>query len=292
MAGITIDERACTRCGACIDVCCIAPVFELNETGLTVVCPEACWNCGQCVAVCPEDAIDHDSFPLEDCPIIDRDSLPTGEQLTDVFRARRSVRSFQERGVPREIVRDVVSASRWAPTAENSQAFDWIAFDDRARISDIAAKVMSEMVRIVRVGSHPLARPFVRVKLGRRMTKRLLESRSEVARLVAKHALGGDPIFHKAPVVLIGHVPTGSAFGRDDAIYAAYNAMLAAEQHGLGTCQIGLFQIIVERSSALRRMIGLSKGRDPQVAVALGYPKAEFRRMVSRRSPNLSWNPR
>ena len=292
MPDITVDKRACTRCGACVDVCCIATVFELDETGLTAARPEACWNCGHCVAVCPEDAIDHDSFPLGDCPIIDRDSLPTDEQLTGAFRARRSVRSFQERVIPREIVREVVSASRWAPTAENSQAFDWIAFDDRARIGDLVAKTMGEMVRVVRTASHPLARPFIRVKLGRRMTKRLLESRAKAALLVAKHAQGEDPIFYKAPVVLIGHVPSGSAFGRDDAIYATYNAMLAAERHGLGTCQIGLFQIIVERSPALRRMIGLPKGRDPQVAVTLGYPKAEFRRMVPRRSPNLSWNPR
>ena len=292
MAEITVDKKACIRCGACVEVCGLAKVFQLEEAGSSAVRAKACWDCGQCVAVCPTDAIDHESFPLERCPMIDRETMPSGEALTMAFRARRSVRTFKRQSVPREVIREVISSAAWAPTATNNQAFDWIAFDDKARIESLVDKTISEMGRVVRLASNPIVRPFIPLKLGREMAKQLHASTKSAARLIRKHSEGEDPIFYNAPVVLIGHAQKGNAFGRDDAIYAAYNAMLIAEQLGLASCQIGFFQIVVERSAALRRMISLPEGREPQVAIAMGYPKHTFRRIVPRRSPNLGWNPR
>ena len=292
MAEITVDKTACIRCGACVDVCGLAKVFRLEENASSAVRAKACWSCGQCVAVCPTDAIDHESFPLEDCPIIDRTEMPSKEELILAFRARRSVRTFTRQSVPREVIREVISAAAWAPTAKNNQAFDWIALDDKARIEDLASKTISEMQRMIRLAMNPLIRPFVRLRLGKEMSKQLFASSRDAARLARRHSEGEDPVFYHAPVVLIGHAQKGNSFGRDDAIYAAYNAMLIAEQLGLASCQIGYFQIIAERSARLRRMLSLPEGRVPQVAIAIGYPRHTFRRVIPRRTPNLGWNPR
>ena len=81
-------------------------------------------------------------------------------------------------------------------------------------------------------------------------------------------------------------------FGRDNAIYATYNVMLAAQRSDLATCQIGFFQAVAARSGRLCREIGIPEGRVPQVAVALGYPLHTFRRVPPRRTPDLAWNPR
>jgi nitroreductase len=75
-------------------------------------------------------------------------------------------------------------------------------------------------------------------------------------------------------------------------IYATYNIMLTAETMGLGTCQIGFFQIVVEKSSRMARLLGLPKERSPQVALVIGHPRHAFRRGLPRRSPNLTWNTR
>ena len=292
MAEITVDKTACIRCGACVDVCRLAKVFQLEEDGSNAVRAKVCWSCGQCVAVCPTDAIDHESFPLEDCPIIDRAVMPSKEELILAFRARRSVRTFTRQSVPREIIREVISAAAWAPTAKNSQALDWIAFDDKARIDALTDKTVSKMQRVVRLANNPLVRPFIRLRLGKEMSKQLFASTRSAERLARMHSEGEDPVFYNAPVVLIGHAQKGNSFGRDDAIYATYNAMLIAEQLGLASCQIGYFQIVAERSPALRRMLSLPEGRVPQVAIAMGYSRHQFRRVIPRRSPNLGWNPR
>jgi nitroreductase/NAD-dependent dihydropyrimidine dehydrogenase PreA subunit len=292
MATIQVDQKACIRCGACVDICFAAAVFELTGDGSSAVRPEECWHCGQCVAVCPTDAIDHDGFPLEECPMIDEKRLPAMEELTLTFRSRRSCRTFEDKPVPREVVRDLVNLGRWAPTASNRQALDWIAYDDRDRIAELADGVISEFRRFARLAGNPILRPFISLAIGRDAARQLRRSKRAFERLLRRHAAGEDPIFYNAPVVLLGHCPSGSTFGRDDAIYATYNVMLAAERLGLGTCQIGFFQAAFEKSARLRRKVAIPEGRKPQVAVALGYARHTFRRVLPRRSPNLSWNPR
>lgn len=292
MAQITIDETACIRCGKCVDVCAISHVFELTATSSAAVRPEACWNCGQCVAGCPTDAIDLDAFPLEDCPIIERSDLPSRDSLIAGLRMRRSQRVFKDMAVDREAIRELVSLGRWAPTAMNSQSIDWLAFDDPTRIDELSQGTVAEMVRFGRLARNPLIRIFLPLIIGRRASRQLRDTTGYIERFQIARNQGDDPIFFHAPVVLVGHCPSGDRFGRDNAVYAAYNMMLAAETFGLGTCQIGLFQIVVEKSSRILRRIGLPKGRSPQIAIAVGYPRHSFRRGLPRRTPNLTWNNR
>lgn len=292
MAQIRIDETACIRCGKCIDVCGLAQVFELTDVSSTATRPERCWDCGQCVAGCPTDAIDHDAFPLEDCPIIEKEDLPSRDMLTASMRMRRSQRVFLDKAVDREIIRDLVSLGRWAPTASNSQSVDWLALDDRARIDELSQGTVREMSRFVRLAQNPLIRIFLPPFIGRDGARRLRQSSGVIEQLEGARNQGQDPIFYNAPVVLIGHCPSGNRFGRDDAVYAAYNMMLTADSLGLGTCQIGLFQVVVEKSARMARLLGLPKGRSPQIALAVGHPRHTFRRALPRRSPNLTWNTR
>ena len=292
MAKITIDGTACIRCGRCVAVCAIAHVFELSDESSVPIRAENCWNCGQCIAVCPTDAIDHEAFPLEQCPIIEASEMPSRQDLVAAFRMRRSHRAFQRTPVDREIVRDLIDLARWAPTASNSQAVDWIAFDDPARIEELSRGVVSEVDRFVRLARMPIIRWVLPLLLNRDTRRQLQKSRPLLERFHAAQQRGEDPIFYNAPVVLVGHCPSKKNFARDDAVYAAYNLALIAETLGLGACQIGFFQLAVERSSRMLRNIGLPAGRSPQVALALGYPPHEFRRGVPRRSPNLNWNPR
>jgi nitroreductase/NAD-dependent dihydropyrimidine dehydrogenase PreA subunit len=292
MAQITIDEKACIRCGKCVDVCAIAHVFELSDESSVPVQSASCWNCGQCVAGCPTDAIDHETFPLENCPIIEQNELPNRDALVSGFRMRRSQRAFQDVPIDRDVIRDLVSLGSWAPTASNSQSVDWLAFDDPARIDELSRGVVDEMSRFVRMAQFPVVRQVLPLIIGRAAARQIRNASGLVKRLQSARNSGDDPIFYHAPVVLIGHCPSRNRFGRDDAVYAAYNMMLTAESFGLGTCQIGFFQIMAEKSGRLMNRIGLPKGRAPQIALIVGYPRHTFRRGLPRRSPNLTWNNR
>ncbi len=292
MATITVDQTACTRCGGCIDVCKLARVFEMTESSSAVVRPESCWYCGHCVAVCPADAIDHDAFPLEECPVIHEKELPELPELIAALRMRRSHRVFKEVPVDREEIRQLVTLGRWAPTASNNQSVDWIALDDPARIEEVSRGTVNEIRRFSRLANRLPIRWILPMIVGRHAGRQLQSMPGLSARLQRALDLGEDPVFYRAPVVLIGHCPSHHLLARDDAVFAAYNMILAAGTLGLGTCQIGFFQLVAERRSRLRRAVGLPSDRAPQIALAVGYPRHVFHRSLPRRTPNLVWNAR
>jgi nitroreductase/NAD-dependent dihydropyrimidine dehydrogenase PreA subunit len=269
MAVIEVDPAVCTSCGACIVLCSSAAVYAEVEGRVQAVAPQQCWDCGHCVAACPVDAIRHSDFALDDCPLVDRAILPAIEGLVMAFRSRRSARVFLDRPVPRTLVRRLVDIARWAPTAGNRQPVDWLAFDDSRQIAALSAGTVAA-----------LNTPQNGAKVD-----------PDYERLAQSQEAGEDPIFFRAPVLLVAMVPDeAAAFGRDDAAYAAYNLMLAAEGAGLGTCLIGYFIGALARDQGLRTLLGLPAGHRAEVALVLGYPRYRFRRAVPRRLMRILWN--
>jgi len=283
MSNITIDRQICIGCGACVALC-TRQVFERRADGVAVINPARCNVCGHCIAVCPVDAITHVRLPPERCPPIGL--LPNLNMLIDAFRARRSVRIYQDRPLSRDTIRQLVDLARWVPSAGNSQQVDWLVFDDRAQIKKLSDQIVALFSRAARWLRFPLLKPLWAWVLGKRVQS-LLNSANWMEQ---QHAQGRDPIFFDAPALLIAHTRRGAPFGRDDAVYAAYNLMLGAQQMGLGSCQIGFFIVALSLSRKLRRMLGLPNNRQPQVAVVLGYPRYPFRRTLPRRQPEITWN--
>lgn len=105
----------------------------------------------------------------------------------------------------------------------------------------------------------------------------------------SRHRAGEDPVFYHAPAVLIAHAPSGSYFGRDDAIHALYNVELAAERMGLGSCQMGHFKIALDRDRSFQKAIELPVGLSPEAALAIGYPKVSYNRSLNRRKSSVQW---
>ena len=277
MLQIVIDQERCNHCGACVALCNSGNVYAQGNGTVQVTNIENCWSCGHCVAVCPTDAIEHSHFLLHDCPLIASDGLPSLESMVEVFRERRSTRIYNSRPVPREIVKALIDIARCVPSADNAQPVDWLIFDD----PDLTAELSRQTVAVFEQ----------KLRQGRKNMSSSVEDIQDFERIIQQHAQGMDPIFFKAPVLLLAHVPVEDSFGRDDATYAAYNVILAAQRMGLGNCLIGYFIYALENSGQLRRRLGLPDTRRVEVALVMGYPKYRFRRTVPRRSMEIIWNP-
>jgi nitroreductase len=68
--------------------------------------------------------------------------LPTIQQLLALARRRRSVRWFESRAVPRELVQQALEVAVLSPSACNRQSFEFLIFDDAAmvrRVAELAA---------------------------------------------------------------------------------------------------------------------------------------------------------
>jgi nitroreductase/NAD-dependent dihydropyrimidine dehydrogenase PreA subunit len=289
-ATIHVDRKACVSCGACLDVC-TARVYALVEGHSEAVEPDRCWGCGHCVAVCPADAIDHPQFPLEQCPLLDHGTDPGLDGLVSAFRGRRSIRSFHAQTVDRDAIRSLLEAGRWAPTASNRQPVDWVVLDDPVRIREVARATAETLALYGRWLAFPPARWVLQLRFPRETVRDAVRNAHRLVQMKRDVDAGRDPILFHAPALLVAHTPGHAPFDRDDAAYAAYNVMLAATRMGLGTCQIGLLQLVLQRRARVRRLVGIPAGRTSQIALVLGTPLHAFRRSLPRRAPNMIWNP-
>ena len=276
MPQITIDQEKCNHCGACVALCNSGNVYVQENHTVQVANIENCWSCGHCVAVCPTDAIGHRQFLLDDCPLIASAVLPSLDSMVEAFRERRSTRIYKSKPIARKIVKSLIDIARCVPSADNAQPVDWLIFDDPGLIAELSRQTVAVFEQ--------------KLHQGRKNMSATVEDIQDFERIIQQHARGIDPIFFKAPVLLLAHVPVEDSFGRDDATYAAYNIILAAQRMGLGNCLIGYFIYALENSGHLRERLGLPENRRVEVALVIGYPKYQFRRTVPRRRAEIIWN--
>jgi MinD superfamily P-loop ATPase len=68
-----VDEKACTHCGKCAEVCQYHAIAVLGKK--TLVFPQLCHGCGSCTYICPEGAI---SEKLDVLGCLERGPTPAG----------------------------------------------------------------------------------------------------------------------------------------------------------------------------------------------------------------------
>ena len=90
-----------------------------------------------------------------------------------------------------------------------------------------------------------------------------------------------DPVFYKAPHVIIFYANTHSPSDYMNAAIAITYGMLCAETLGLGTCWIGLAFIVISANEDLRKKIAKIPGKILGV-MTVGYPSVKYYRAPPR----------
>jgi nitroreductase len=264
-------------------------VYALAGDGYPTMETSKCFLCGHCVAACPGGAINHSGFPLDQCPLIDMDHLPNFNSLVNAIKKRRSIRSFKSKPVPHALIEQLLEIASIAPTGHNLQHVDWTVIDSQELIHGLCSRTVDVLAKTATLLKHPVAGLYLGLTEGFAKLAAARKAAETLAALKYKFLAGEDPVFYNAPAVLVAHVPSGTYFGRDDAIHALYNVELAAERLGLGSCQMGYFKIALDRDTSFKADIGIPAGRSPEATLALGYPKIEYLRMIPRRKPSIQW---
>ncbi len=96
-------------------------------------------RCGHCVGVCPTGSIIHKEMPLEQCPPIDKKLEASFKQVYQLIKSRRSIREFQDKTVPRELISQIIDTARYAPTGHNAQDVQWLVIDNREELHKLTA---------------------------------------------------------------------------------------------------------------------------------------------------------
>lgn len=167
---------------------------------------------------------------------------------SELLKKRRSIRDYEDREVPLEIVKEIISESCLAPSSGNRQSWRFIIVKNREIIRRLSDESKKNLLAD-------------------------LERNSEPARKKYEERLR-DPdynVFHNAPclVYFLGQKDIHSL--DVDCALAACHFMFSAVEKGLGTCWIGLGKFIQDPD--LRRLIGMPDDFRIVAPIIIGYPK-------------------
>lgn len=250
---IQISTALCIGCGLCERDCPAGNITTADKKA--VLKTQDCILCGHCVAVCPQAAVSMTGF--DDPPaVFDKRTTLNPQQLLDALRTRRSIRQFEKKPVPDEVIEKIIEAGRWTPTAKNAQNTSYLVLQDKKDRAEAAAV---------------------------RFFKRLLPA----ARLFYPAARGieiDSAFFFKGAPAAIAVVSKDKV----SASLAASNMALMAEACGLGVLYSGFFTIAANNSPALRKTLGLKGGEKVVTTLVLGYPAVNYRRTAPKERAAVS----
>ena len=282
-----IDRDACIRCGDCAAACATGVLSLDAATNEIRIDPSAgfgCIACAHCMMACPADAIRVEGrrlSPSDVVPLPPREARATPEQLEALMLGRRSVRKFQDKPVPAELLDRIVAAAAMAPMGIPPSEVGIVVLPNRERVAALAHDAAKRYAGMLRLMDHPwllaLLRPFLSRKFILQLRSFLLPLGREI---VAADIRGEDAALHGAPAALIFHVsPWAEA---SDATLVGTYAMLAAESRGLGSCMIGCVPPLLAMNRKLAAAYGIPAGHKPTLVLILGYSATEYAHAVRR----------
>ncbi len=154
--------------------------------------------------------------------------------VMEAIRRRRSVREFQDTPVPREHIRTILDAARWAPSGYNKQPWRFMVLQDRKLIDRMAEEVKSKLEEISRWPALRGKAAAVKAMLpGFTVFQRAPVS---IAVLYSDYSAPMDEILQKQGFSFEERYNIRLAPGVQSVAAAVQNMLLAATALGYGTC--------------------------------------------------------
>ena len=265
----TVNKETCTKCGACAAVCQMGIInFQENSfpKPFPVVSEQMCTKCSACLIVCPNESFIHRDVSYEECPSIDSKIKISYEQCAQLLKTRRSIRTFQDKPVPRDVILQAIEAARFSPNGGNLQAVQWLIIDNLEMINNFREAGNKWLATVVKSGG-----PF-----------------APLAGIFGKE--GTDFFLRGAPAIV-------SAFAEKDRPVSTYDCAialayfdLAAISLGLGCYWNGFFHLAANNFPPIKDVIDLP--RDCQIfgSLAVGYPKYKYNRIPMRNQARITWH--
>ena len=305
MGVMKVDRDECTSCGQCI-LNCPFKCWEMGDDEYPKLKETfECFSCYNCMVTCPVDAIsivgtyhvDPESFWATDghplpakMPLKPKDQDGNAAEWNAVEMAvleRRSVRNFKEDPVPDPLIRRVLEAGRFAPSAGNCQPWKFIVITDRAILDEIDQAVQGAVK-----GFHGMYMDDEAVKGLESMVNReapgTFDPRVIIGGMgaVAKGDMGcslGAP----AMVLLLGDTRSIGNPQINIGI-AGQNMNLVANSLGIKACWVG-FVAMVHMVPGFAEKLGIEPPWQILSSLVLGWPAFKQEGMVPREYRPVPW---
>lgn len=180
-------------------------------------------------------------------------------EVMEAIRERRSIRDYEERPLPAEMIEQVLEAGRLAPSSSNVQSWKFKVVTDEAPRSALRKASLNqgfvEQAPVVIVACLDLE-PFGERTAGLMESLMRQESRQDLSRISSlfRYCQGEDEercLLHTAMNISI----------------AVQNMVLAAISLGLGTCWVRAFE-----PEKVMEILSLPPENPPVVLLPIGFP--------------------
>jgi nitroreductase/Pyruvate/2-oxoacid:ferredoxin oxidoreductase delta subunit len=328
-ARFVLDEEKCNGCGRCVRTCPIQLLMIEDKKARSNNRYDhfRCITCENCSAVCPENAITIEGDYRVSKGYWKNDHLYNGEktlpeplehakgldfkdyehELTETERViykRRSIRLYKKKQVEPALVKRIIEAGRFAPSAGNNQPWKFIIIQNKDVIEEIDRKC-KKFCKVVMYGSFPHS--WIEKKTPGDKTPKLkfwqkalihLFVRFKVPGELDPRARGGinaivsDPdydTFFGAPTLIIVLADRRGISSIDlDTGICVQNMVLAAHSLGLGTCYVGLIDGL-QGFPKFKRELGIVPPFELITSLTLGYPQGKIDSIVRREPARIKW---
>jgi nitroreductase/NAD-dependent dihydropyrimidine dehydrogenase PreA subunit len=248
-----IDYEKCNHCKLCVKDCPTRN-FSIDDKQKKIIFDNMrCILCGHCISVCPENAILYSEMKddaLEFDEGRDPSELISFDSIFHLLRAKRSIRQYKREKVSEEKIKKVIESMRYAPTGANIRSMKCLVILDEDKIKILSDSIVDAL------------------EFG--------ETKKRFKQEVDK---GIDPIFYKAPVVLILY--SKNPWDTRNSTIAMTYGMISAQTLGLGSCWIGFAHgFLVENPNLCTKITGIQT--NVLGVITLGYPAVKYYRSPPR----------
>jgi nitroreductase len=164
---------------------------------------------------------------------------------------RRSVRLFDPKTLPQDILETLINSGNRAPSGMNTQGWRFVVVQSAEARAKLSAAALPRYKTWLAAAS-----PEVQTR------------RAKVDVIV------DDPVYYNAPVVLFV-IGTGTMTQDYDCPMACENIMLAARSLDIGSCWV-YFGLKALEEPSIKEMLGIKPTEKAFGPILLGYPKANY----------------
>ncbi|MBF0531115.1 MAG: nitroreductase family protein, partial [Deltaproteobacteria bacterium] len=192
------------------------------------------------------------------------------DQAEQFMRSRRSIRTYQDKPVPRNILTRLITLASYAPSGHNDQPVHWLVMEDQQEVQKLAGLVVDFMKQLVEA-NEPIA-----VNFG-------------MDRIIAAWGEGMDAICRHAPHLIVAHAPKDNPLAPSSGTIALTWLELAAHSLGLGACWAGFVNAAATFYPPMLKALALPSGHQCLGVMMIGYPKYKYQRLPLRNVPRITW---
>ncbi|MGB9927936.1 MAG: nitroreductase family protein [Methanosarcina sp.] len=193
-----------------------------------------------------------------------KENIKSNMEAIDAIFTRRSVRRFENKQIPDEVLKKIINAGIYAPSALSLQPWGFIVVQDQAFLTRVSDYCKPFLISALKDAHDEVSDAF----------RKLLETR-------------GFSIFYNAPTVILVIGRTDNRSLWIDCCLCAENMMLAAHASGIGSCWIGGSEAAFSNEEIMKGF-QIPEGYSPIGTIVFGYP-AEKPEVPYRKDPQIKW---